>query len=81
MRNKETRIIYVTSISGPPPSICSYCRKATSNITAIITVPFYEMVGTEYALVPEMLSIRLNPAESCICTEDALRGVIVEQSL
>lgn len=77
--NNEPRVIYVTATQGSPLSICGYCRKATGNITAIISTSFYEIVGSEYARVPELLSIPFKPSDKCMCVEDVLRGVIVEQ--
>ncbi len=76
----QERIIYVTATSGSTLSICAYCRKATGNITAIISTPFYEVIGAEYAVVPELLSVPFKPADKCMCVQEVLKGVIVEQS-
>ena len=79
MSSNDHRTIYVTATSGSTLSICGYCRKVTNNVTAIISTPFYEVVGAEYACVPEMLSIPFKPADKCMCVEDVLKGVTVQR--
>jgi hypothetical protein len=76
----EPKTIYITAMQGPRLSICGYCRKVTGNVTAIISTPFYELVGPEYASIPDMLSIRFKPVDQCMCIEEVLKGTIVEQS-
>lgn len=80
MNKQEPKTIYITATSGPRLSICGYCRKVTGNVTAIISLPFYELVGPESSSKPEMLNIRFKPVDQCKCLEDVLRGATIEQS-
>lgn len=74
----ERKIIYITATSGPRLTICGYCRKATGNTTVIISTPFYDVIDTDDANIPEMLSIRFKPVDQCRCLENMLKGARVD---
>lgn len=79
MNTQDTRVIYVTASSGPRLSICGYCRKITGKTTVIMSTLFYELVGTEYPVIPEIIDLKFKPEEQCKCMEDVLKGAKVEQ--
>ena len=71
--------MFTISTSGPPLSLCGYCRKFIGKTTVLLSISNFQQISEEQQKGQRMSNVSFNSVNYCQCIEKMLIGAIYEQ--